>query len=114
LPCVSPKGRVSITYSSHVQNIGWQPFVAGGKLSGTSGRSLRLEALRISLTGELSKHYDIYYRTHVQNIGWTSWAKNGQSCGSAGYSYRMEALEIVPVPKGSAALGTNAKYFYQR
>ena len=103
-----------LTYSTHIQNIGWQAAVTEGRVSGTTGRSLRLEAVRISLTGDMGASYDIYYRTHIQNIGWTGWAKNGQSCGSAGYSYRMEAMQIVIVPKGGAAPGLNTNYFYQR
>ena len=102
-----------ITYSTHVQDIGWQAPASNGGLAGTEGRSLRLEAVKISLTGEMGQHYDVYYRTHIQNIGWTGWAKNGQSCGSAGYGWRMEAMQIVIVEKGQAAPGMNWNYFYQ-
>ncbi|MCL1797526.1 MAG: S8 family serine peptidase [Eggerthellaceae bacterium] len=109
-----------IEYSVHVQNIGWLPKVGEGGFAGTRGMSYRLEALQISLTGNLATQYDVYYRTHIQSIGWTGWAKSGQpgqpgqSCGSAGYGYRMEAMQIVIVPKGGVAPGLNANYFYQR
>ena len=33
-------------------------------MSGTQGRALRLEAIKIRLTGELANKYDIYYRVH--------------------------------------------------
>ena len=46
-------------------------------MSGTSGQAKRLEAIRISLYGEMAEHYDIYYRVHAQSFGWLSWAKNG-------------------------------------
>ncbi|MCL1797525.1 MAG: S8 family serine peptidase [Eggerthellaceae bacterium] len=103
-----------LSYSVHVQSIGWQKAVGENGIAGTSGRGLRLEALRINLTGDLAKQYDVYYRTHIQSIGWTGWAKNGQSCGSAGYGYRMEAMQVVIVKKGSTAPGMNASYFYQK
>ena len=45
-------------------------------MSGTEGRSLRLEAIKIKLTGEMAKKYNIYYRVHAQNFGWLDWAKN--------------------------------------
>ena len=69
-------------------------------MSGTSGRSLRLEAMQLSLSGEMADHYDIYYRVHAQNFGWLGWAKNGESAGTAGYGYRLEGMQIVLVKKG--------------
>ena len=36
-----------ITYTSHVQEIGWQDYVQEGEQSGTSGQSLRLEGIKI-------------------------------------------------------------------
>ena len=73
-----------------------------GEISGTSGRSLRLEAIEIKLTGEIANYYDIYYRVHVQDFGWLGWAKNGEPSGSAGYSYRLEGIQIKLVEKGEA------------
>ena len=59
--------------------------------------------MRISLTGDIAKNYDIYYRVHVQNYGWLGWAKNGQSAGSEGMKLRMEGMQIVLVKKGENA-----------
>jgi uncharacterized protein YjdB len=109
----NPPVTGGITYSAHVQSIGWQAAVSNGKLAGTEGRALRLEAVKISLTGNMAKSYDVYYRTHIQKFGWTGWAKDGQACGSAGYGYRMEALQVVIVPKGVAP-GLNTDYFHQK
>ena len=95
-----------ITYRTHVQNIGWQSWVSNNAMAGTSGRSLRLEAIQIKLTGTLADHFDIYYRVHAQNIGWMNWAMNGQEAGTSGYSYRLEALQIVIVKKGEAPAST--------
>lgn len=97
-----------IEYEAHVQNIGWQGKRSNGAISGTSGRSLRVEAVRINLTGDLASRYDIYYRAHVQNLGWLGWAKNGAEAGSAGASYRVECLEIRLVPKDAAAPGSTS------
>ena len=69
-------------------------------MSGTEGRGLRLEGIKIKLTGELVEYYDVYYRVHVQNIGWLSWAKNDQTAGSSGYGYRLEGIQIALVGKG--------------
>lgn len=66
-----------VSYRTHVQNVGCQGYVKDGAMSGTSGRGLRLEGIRIRLTGEISKYYDVYYRTHVQSVGWQDWQVNG-------------------------------------
>ncbi|MBR3317583.1 MAG: hypothetical protein IKG21_07195, partial [Atopobiaceae bacterium] len=76
----------SIKYQTHIQGIGWQGWRSDGDMSGTAGQSRRLEAIRIKLTGDMAKRYDVYYRVHAQRFGWMGWAKNGASAGTAGYS----------------------------
>lgn len=84
----------TLSYTGHVQNIGWQSWVRDGAMAGTSGKSLRLEAMNIRLTGELANYYHVEYRTHVQNIGWQSWVRDGAKAGTSGKSLRLEALQI--------------------
>ena len=102
----------SVQYQTHIQNIGWQNWTQDGGVSGTSGQALRLEAIRIKLSGNIANYYDVYYRVHAQNFGWLGWASNGQAAGTAGYGYRLEALEVVLVPKGQPAPGSTANAFY--
>lgn len=87
-----------VSYRTHVQNDGWQDFVADGAMSGTAGRSLRLEGIEIKLA---APDYDlgITYQTHIQNIGWEAdtdrgWQENGAMSGTEGLSYRLEAIQI--------------------
>lgn len=83
-----------VLYSTHVQNIGWQEATNDGKMSGTSGRSLRLEAIQMRLDNQRYAG-DIEYKTHIQNIGWeSSYRKNGQISGTSGRSLRLEAIQI--------------------
>ena len=58
----------SVSYRTHVENIGWQDYVSDGTIGGTTGKSLRLEGIYIELD---NKDYDlgITYQTHIQNIG---------------------------------------------
>lgn len=42
-------GQYALEYRAHVQNVGWQDWVSGGKMAGTTGKGLRLEALEIRL-----------------------------------------------------------------
>ncbi len=88
--------NVSLSVQAHVQNIGWKEPVGSGKLAGTTGRSLRVEALRLSLDGNGAKlpSGSIEYRAHVQNIGWQDWKANGKLSGTTGRSLRIEALKV--------------------
>ncbi len=103
-----------IQYVTHVQTYGWQAaennpatWARDGEASGTSGQSKRLEAIRISLYGDMAEHYDVYYRVHAQTYGWLSWTKNGEAAGTAGLSKRLEGIQIVLVPKGADAPAAN-------
>lgn len=88
--------NVSLSVQAHVQNVGWKDPVGSGMLAGTTGRSLRVEALRISLDGNGTKlpSGSIEYRAHVQNIGWQDWKANGKIAGTTNRSLRIEALMI--------------------
>ena len=81
----------SVIYQSHVESIGWQNMRINGWMSGTSGRSLRLEAMQIHLK---NANGGIQYQTHVQNIGWMDWVSDGASSGTSGRSLRLEAIRI--------------------
>jgi hypothetical protein len=105
---------VGVRYKTHVQNMGWMDWAADGALSGTTGQSLRLEAIQIELTGDDADLYDVYYQVHAQNFGWLDWAKNGDSSGTAGYGCRLEGIKIVVVPKGDPAPGTTDNAFVEK
>ncbi len=84
---------------AHIQNIGWQNPVADGNVAGTTGRMLRIEAVKIELTGDIRNYFDVYYRTHIADVGWMPWTLNGQISGSVGLADRVEAIEIRIVKK---------------
>lgn len=85
---------IGVAYSSHVQNIGWQNQVSDGDESGTDGKGLRLEGLKINLTGDLPTGASIQYQTQVQNVGWQDWVSNGQEAGTEGKGLREEGIRI--------------------
>lgn len=78
----------------HVQNIGWVHLdnIEPDTLIGTIGKSLRLEAFRLHLTGVPDKK--LYYEAHVQGIGWQGVRKDGEMAGTTGQSKRIEAVRI--------------------
>lgn len=85
-----------LTYSTHVQNIGNTAWVSGGNVTGTTGRSLRVEGININLNQDSTHALSgtVMYRTHVQDIGWTDWKTLGQYSGTSGRAKRVEAIEI--------------------
>ena len=65
----------NVSVSAHVQNIGWMDPVSSGKVAGTTGRGLNLEALKISLevdgaTSQEQIANAISVEAHVSNVGW--------------------------------------------
>ena len=87
------KNTPSVTYTTHVQNVGWQGVVKDGATSGTEHKSLRLEGIRISLQNN-GNPGGVQYSTHVQNIGWQDWKTNGAMAGTEHKSLRLEAIKI--------------------
>lgn len=81
-----------IKYQTHVQNIGWQGEKADGEMSGTTGQSLRLEAIKIQLSSSIDG--GIVYKTHVQDYGWQNFVTNGQASGTTGQAKRLEAIQM--------------------
>ncbi|MEI8198929.1 MAG: GH25 family lysozyme [Eubacteriales bacterium] len=88
----APKAIVdTVSYQTHVQDIGWQAYVSNGALSGTIAQSKRLEAIHMKLENMAG---GIEYRTHVQDIGWMDWAVDDALSGTSGQSKRLEAIQI--------------------
>ena len=86
-------GSSPIYYQTHIENIGWTNWAENGEISGTEGKSLRLEGLKISLSGPPSQG-TITYQAHVQNIGWMDAVEAGELAGTEGQSLRLEAIKI--------------------
>ncbi|WP_165062556.1 N-acetylmuramoyl-L-alanine amidase [Adlercreutzia sp. ZJ154] len=88
------KQQPLVTYSTHVQDIGWQANAADGGTAGTTGRALRLEGIKVNVqnTGYSGS---VRYRTHIENIGWENdWKSNGAVSGTTGRALRLEAIQI--------------------
>ena len=86
-------GIVDVRYRGHVQSVGWQAYAKGNEIAGTTGRSLRVEALNLSLDPGTLKG-GIQYRVHVQGIGWMPWVSDGTLAGTTGQSKRIEAIQV--------------------
>ena len=75
---------------------------------------MRLEGIKLQLSEDVEKEYDIYYQVHVENLGWLDWAKNGEPAGSQGFGYRMEGIRIELVKKGEVGPGNTARPFMKK
>jgi hypothetical protein len=90
----TPTNNIGVTYSAQVQHIGWQSFVSDGAQAGTTGKALRLEGVKINLTGNVPQGAKITYQAQVQKLGWMSAVSNGALAGTVGKALRLEALKI--------------------
>ncbi len=99
----------TVSYSTQVQDIGWQQAVTNGAISGTTGQALRLEAIKINIDG-FPEAGSIEYRSHIQNKGWeTGFKSAGQISGTVGEGLRLEAIEI----KLTGAMAEKYDVYYQ-
>ena len=67
--------------------------VSDGTVAGTTGRALRIEALRLNVSSTAYTG-DIQWRGHVQSIGWQPWTSSANPIGTTGQGLRLEAFEI--------------------
>lgn len=88
----------SVSYQTHVQDIGWQAPVSNGMTAGTTGRAKRVEALKINLLsqdGSPLGNDSISVQSHISGIGWESQpVGNGQTSGTVGQSRAIEAIKL--------------------
>ncbi|MDD3028019.1 MAG: polysaccharide deacetylase family protein [Erysipelotrichaceae bacterium] len=90
---VAPTVAPTLSYSAHIQSIGWQSYVSEGTLAGTTGLAKRIEALKANIDpGSYSG--TIEYRSHVQTYGWQDWVVDDQITGTTGLAKRLEAIQF--------------------
>ena len=80
----------NLKYRSHIQNIGWQEWKSNGEVSGTTGKSLRLEAIQIDTPLEIEAE------AHIENIGWKNFGKITKDTiiGTTNKGLRLECLKL--------------------
>ena len=82
---LSSKLKGSIQYQVYVHGYGWQSVRSNGKAAGRTGKNAkRFDAVRIALTGEVSKWYSVEYRVKSANGTWQAWTRSGQAAGKSG------------------------------
>ena len=95
-----------INYQLHLSNVGWTSGKSNGVQLSSTGESNSVEAIKISLSGDLATYFDVWYRVHVDNVGWLGWTKNGSVAGSTGYGAHVQAIQVRLTRKGANAPGS--------
>lgn len=87
------KKSTEISYSAHVQDIGWQRYVSNGQTAGTEGRNKQMEALKIQLQNQDCEG-SVQYKAHVEDIGWQKYVSANRVSGTEGKNKQIEAIAI--------------------
>lgn len=78
------------------------------------GARTAIEAIKVSLSGDLEATFDVWYRLHVQDGGWMGWTSNGRQAGSVGCGLPLEDMQIMLLPKSMPAPGSTVRPLYTR
>lgn len=97
---VSPlKGKIQYKVCINQQ---WTKYTTYKNLQTTKGN---IEAIKVRLTGQLAKKFDVYYSVHMTKGIWLDWAKNGKVAGGYGFNQRINSIKVILVKKGGKAPG---------
>ena len=95
-----------IKYQLHLSNVGWTSGKTNGEQLSSTAETNSVEAIKISLSGDLATYFDVWYRVHVDNVGWLGWTKNGAVAGGTGYGMHVQAVQVRLTRKGANAPGS--------
>jgi len=89
---IQPKllAELKLPVRAHVQRVGWVEGTTGGVL-GTTGQSLRLEALDFK---GFPEEVQWVHQSHISRIGWTEVLSKDQLSGTEGRQLALEALSL--------------------
>lgn len=83
----------AIDASAYVQNRDWLLINKKNGVLGTTGKSLRLEAIRVRVSSSIAG--GVEYRSHLQGNDWEkTWARDGMTSGTTDDARRLEAVQI--------------------
>lgn len=90
----------TIVYQVNLSGSGWMDLVDNNELAGSGETAMPLEAVRVSMNGQMAEMYDVYTKVY-QNGQWSDWAVNGATAGQEGMGFRLDGIRISVVPKGA-------------
>ncbi len=104
----------TLKYSVYVEGKGWQEFKTAGNDAGLPNKGMRIEALKMELTGELATKYVIQYAVSIEKAGYSQgYVSDGTIAGSIGEPKKIEEIKIRIVPVNTSST-TNVNYRVHR
>lgn len=91
---VNHPSPLSLNVDSHVSNVGWQPTVSDGMITGTTGKGNAVEAIKLAVNNSTGLTGDIVYSTHISDIGWVGFTKNGEVSGTNGQGKSVQSIRV--------------------
>lgn len=88
----------TITYKVNLSGRGWLDWVEDAASAGDPDGEMPLEAISVTLTGELAEYYDVLYSV-LQDNAWTEWVRNGEEAGVSGAGLRVDGIRLSVVKK---------------
>ena len=87
-----------VKYRTYDKGKGWGKTAMDGKATGRSSRNV--QAVKIWLTGKVSKQYSVKYRVYMKGKGWLSWVTNKSVAGIKKSKWNVSAVQVKLVTKG--------------
>ena len=106
-PYVKP---ANVSYSTHIQNIGWQQRQYNGQLAGTTGQGLRIEGFNVEVHDNVGISGGLSYNTFSQNIAWQNWVSQPATAGTSNLADRIESMRVIVTVKGQPAPASMPTY----
>lgn len=104
----------SVSYQAHCQNVGWQSAVKDGATAGTTGKSQRLECLKIKVSNVSG---GVSISAHLASIGWKDYtsadAGKWATAGTTGEARAIEAVRIKLYGKAADAYDITYRVYSQ-
>ena len=106
---VEPVNDMGLKYQGHTQDIGWREWVHDGMISGSTGKSKRLEAIRVDTNYIDGGTLKLMAKAHIENVGWVTYNEVTPDTviGTTGKGLRLEAIELDEIENT-----TGKKLFY--
>lgn len=92
-----------INYRAYDTGKGWGATKVDGKSTGRT--SVPVQAVKVWLSGDVSKHYDVLYRVYIKGKGWQPWVKNKTKAGITKKGVYLSAVQVKLSPKTEEAVG---------